>query len=117
MNKKIMLTIVAAGIFSLMGNLSAEEVAKQNPVEKKTQIECPIMGNKVNKNLFVDYEGKRVYVCCGGCIEKVKSDPAKYIKELEAKGIVLDEAPKDKSASSESKASSPKIEHKGGCCN
>lgn len=53
------------------------------------------MGGKINKNLYVDYQGKRIYVCCGMCIGKVKADPPKYIKELEAKGIVLEEIVKD----------------------
>ncbi|MFZ2657069.1 MAG: hypothetical protein WAX69_19200, partial [Victivallales bacterium] len=86
MNKKIMLTAVAAGIFFLMGRLSAEEAAKPDPQEKKAvaQTECPVMvGNKINKSLFVDAKGKRIYVCCGGCIGKVKADPEKYIKEME----------------------------------
>ncbi|MFZ2655306.1 MAG: hypothetical protein WAX69_10310 [Victivallales bacterium] len=102
MNKKIMLAVAGIGILSLMGNLSAEEAAKPDPQEKKAQTECPIMGGKINKSLFVDAQGKRIYVCCGGCIGKVKADPEKYIKEMEAKGIVLEAAPKDK-ASAEKK--------------
>ena len=95
MKTKIMLTIAAAGVFLLMGSLSAEEAAKQPAQEKKAQTECPVMDGKVNKSLFVDAQGKRIYVCCGGCIGKVKADPGKYIKEMEAKGIVLEETPKD----------------------
>ena len=113
MNKKIMLTVVAVGLFFLMGTLSAEEAAKQNPQEKKVvaQTECPVMGGKINRSLFVDAKGKRIYVCCPGCIGKVKADPDKYIKEMEAKGIVLEETPKDKS-SAEGKAVTPKTEKK-----
>ena len=57
------------------------------------QTTCPVMGGAVNKKLYVDAQGKRIYVCCAGCINAVKKDPAKYIKELEAKGITLDKAP------------------------
>ncbi|MFZ2658691.1 MAG: hypothetical protein WAX69_27410, partial [Victivallales bacterium] len=57
--------------------------------------------------LFVDAKGKRIYVCCGGCIGKVKADPEKYIKEMEAKGIVLEATPKDKAS-----AEVPKTEKK-----
>jgi YHS domain-containing protein len=108
MNKKIMLTTVASGIFLLMGNLYAEEPSgktaepqpkKEDIQNSKKQIYCPIMGNKVDdvdRKLFVDYKGKRIYVCCSRCLSIVKADPEKYIKALEAKGIVLDETPKDK---------------------
>lgn len=47
---------------------------------------CPVMGEPINKNLYVDHEGKRIYVCCESCLEEVKKDPAKYIKKLEDKG-------------------------------
>ena len=59
------------------------------------QTNCPVMKkNKINKNLYVDAEGKRIYVCCGACIAKVKADPKKYIKELEAQGVKLEDTPK-----------------------
>jgi YHS domain-containing protein len=54
---------------------------------------CPIMGGKINKAIFADYQGKRVYFCCGGCPAVFKKDPAKYVKAMEDKGIVLDKTP------------------------
>jgi YHS domain-containing protein len=63
----------------------------------KKQITCPVMGGAVNTNLFLDYEGKRIYVCCKGCLPDVKKDPAKYIAKLEKDGVTLDKAePKGK---------------------
>ena len=33
------------------------------------QTTCPVMqGSPVNKSLYVDTEGYRIYVCCGGCL-------------------------------------------------
>ena len=58
------------------------------------QTMCPVMGGKVNKDLYVDHDGKRVYVCCKGCIGAVEKDPEKYIKKLEADGVALDPAAK-----------------------
>jgi YHS domain-containing protein len=72
-----------------MGQALAADNAAPSP-----QTVCPVMGGKVNKTLFVDYDGKRVYTCCPGCLPDLKQDPAKYIKQLEAKGITLDVAPK-----------------------
>jgi len=59
--------------------------------EKQTV--CPVMGGKIDTSLFVDAGGKRIYVCCEGCIEKVKADPAKYIAQLEQQGVTLEKAP------------------------
>ncbi len=96
MNMKTSLVIVTAGFILLMGNLSAKEAFKQNPQEKKVQTDCPVLGEPINKNLYVDFQGKRIYVCCDDCIEKVNADPEKYIKEIEGKGIVLDATPVEK---------------------
>ncbi len=113
MKKSIVLAIAASGILFLTGTLIAEEAAKQEQQAKKFQTECPILGEKIDKSLFVDFKGKRIYVCCAGCIEKVKADPAKYIKEMEAKGITLDETPKDKTPADAPKAETKKGEHAG----
>lgn len=32
------------------------------------------------KGLFRDYEGKRYYMCCPGCLTKFDADPAEYAK-------------------------------------
>jgi len=52
----------------------------------KPQTTCPVQGDAIDKSLFVDYQGKRIYVCCSGCIDAVKKDPEKYIKKLESMG-------------------------------
>ena len=61
--------------------------------EVKHQTACPVMGGQVNTNLYLDAAGKRIYVCCTGCIGEVKKDPEKFIKKLEAEGITLDKTP------------------------
>ena len=55
--------------------------------EGKPQTMCPVMGKKINKSLYVDAEGHRIYVCCGGCIGAVKADPGKYIQKMKAEGV------------------------------
>jgi YHS domain-containing protein len=44
---------------------------------------CPVMGSAINKELFVDHEGRRIYFCCPACVEPFKKEPAKYIKILD----------------------------------
>lgn len=46
------------------------------------QTMCPVMGGVINKDLFVEYQGKKVYFCCLGCKEKFEKDPEKYIAKL-----------------------------------
>lgn len=46
------------------------------------QTHCPIMGGEINKDYFVEYNGKKVYFCCPGCEEKFNEDPEKYISKL-----------------------------------
>ena len=67
-----------------------------NPASNKgTQTMCPVMNEPIDKDLYVDYDGKRIYVCCYGCLDTVKADPAKYVKQLESEGVVLEKVPGD----------------------
>ena len=59
----------------------------------KPQETCPVMGGKVNKTLYSDHSGKRVYFCCAGCIAPFNKEPEKYIKQLEDAGVELDSVP------------------------
>jgi YHS domain-containing protein len=52
----------------------------------KPQTTCPVMKKPVDKKLFVDYKGKRMYVCCPGCLEKARKNPKKYIDILAEMG-------------------------------
>ncbi len=63
--------------------------------EKKPmpQTRCPVMGGKINKRVYADHDGKRVYFCCPGCDRAFKKDPAKYIKKLEAAGVTVAKVP------------------------
>lgn len=42
---------------------------------------CPVTGEAVNKNLKSEVNGITFYVCCEGCIETVKKNPAAYLKQ------------------------------------
>ena len=59
-----------------------------------TQTFCPVMwGNPINKDIYADYNGKRVYFCCGYCQAKFKESPEMYIKKLEDAGVTIEKAP------------------------
>jgi YHS domain-containing protein len=46
------------------------------------QTMCPVMSAPINKELFVEYKGKKVYFCCEGCKEKFLEEPEKYLAKL-----------------------------------
>jgi len=46
------------------------------------QTTCPVMGKPINKDLFVEYQDKKVYFCCKGCKEKFQQEPEKYLDKL-----------------------------------
>jgi len=46
------------------------------------QTTCPIMDAPINKSIFVEYKGKKVYFCCQGCEDKFKAEPEKYLAKL-----------------------------------
>lgn len=82
---KLIMALIAGTIL-----LGAVALADKEPLQPQTR--CPVMDGKIDKSLFVEYDGKRIYVCCKECIETVKKDPAKYIRELESKGVTLEKA-------------------------
>jgi len=46
------------------------------------QTACPIMGGAIDKAIFTEYQGKKVYFCCPGCEDKFQEVPEKYIAKL-----------------------------------
>ena len=100
MNRLLTVSILCGGLvmgatcLRAEGNAASAGAPVSTNTAAKAQTTCPVMaGNPINKNIFVDVEGKRIYVCCKGCIGAIKKNPAKYIKQMEAAGIVLEAAP------------------------
>lgn len=94
--KRILMAVSSALVLIMSGTACAKDRVPNTQAKgqaDKRQTACPVMGGEINTNLFVDVEGKRVYVCCKGCIGAIKKDPAKYVGKLEAEGVTLDKAP------------------------
>jgi YHS domain-containing protein len=93
MNKTVAVAgavLVFAGV-CLVGAQDVKPVGGEADVPAvKKQTICPVMGGAINTNLFVDHEGKRLYVCCKACVRAVTKDPAKWFSKAEAEGITLD---------------------------
>jgi len=56
--------------------------ARETAEEAILQTTCPIMGGAINKAVFVEYQGKKVYFCCKGCETEFNKEPEKYVAKL-----------------------------------
>ncbi len=44
---------------------------------------CPVMpGMEIDRSIYVDHEGERVYFCCAGCPPAFEADPERYMEIL-----------------------------------
>lgn len=93
MKRKLVCAVIALFfVFAFAVSVPAADPAgKGNP-----QVNCPVMGGKIDKKVYTDYQGKRVYFCCSSCRDEFQKDPEKYIKKLEDDGITLEKAPEAK---------------------
>ena len=86
-------TLITHALGSCLGLTIYDPVAKVGGL-----LHAMLPLSKINKDIYVDHEGKRVYFCCAGCDATFKKDPAKYIKKLEDAGVVLEKAPQAQDA-------------------
>jgi YHS domain-containing protein len=61
--------------------------------DPKPQALCPVLAGNIDKNVYADYKGKRIYFCCKGCDAEFKKDPERYLKKLEDAGVTLEPTP------------------------
>jgi uncharacterized membrane protein len=72
--------LLALSAFAKDGEKDDESGDDAAKITNKT---CPVMeGEPVLPDLFVEYEGKRVYFCCESCVDDFKADPEAYIGNL-----------------------------------
>lgn len=94
-NKQFVMLMLLAGVLVIgLGVLtgckkqsqpaaSSEAPAPANVASVATmQTICPAMGNPIDKNVYTEYKGKKVYFCCKGCVAKFEADPEKYLAKL-----------------------------------
>lgn len=60
------------------------------------QTTCPVMGGQINKELYADYKGQRVYFCCMACPPEFEKNPQKFIDKLKAMGQETEKVPATK---------------------
>jgi YHS domain-containing protein len=95
--KKI--TVLVLGLIFVLGVAGAGFAAQPQPqaqAKGQPQTVCPVLGNKIDKNVYTDYQGKRIYFCCAGCVEPFKKNPEKYLKQMEEQGVTPEKTPAGK---------------------
>ena len=69
-----------------------EEEGKVASRQLKLQTKCPLTGLDINRNIYTDYNGKRIYFCCTGCRTEFLKTPEEYMEKLKEQGVILEDA-------------------------
>lgn len=72
------------------GPTSHRAQQKRSPTGSFDSQLCPVTGAKLGsmgKPVSVSVAGQSVYVCCAGCVEKLKQNPDKYLQSFGADGV------------------------------
>ena len=59
----------------------------------KIQQTCPVTGKAVDRDVYADLGGMRVYLCSRDCTATLARDPGKYVKAQMDEGVMYDFAP------------------------
>jgi YHS domain-containing protein len=82
---KMFLYSVFAGLLA-SAVLAADPPSDQKPAQSQngtqaTNTVCPVSGDKVGsigKPVYVEYQGKKIALCCKDCVKDFRREPAKY---------------------------------------
>jgi YHS domain-containing protein len=68
----------------MQASTTAEDANKMaaTAMASTEQTLCPVTGDKIDKKVFVEYKGKKVYFCCSMCVDQFNKNPEKYISKL-----------------------------------
>lgn len=91
------ITLLTAGL--LLAEEGQQPTTPASPdavTAARPQTVCPVMGGQIgplDKALYVDVKGKRIYICCAACESAILADPDMYIKKIEKRGETVADAP------------------------
>ena len=80
----VMSSALAGAVFG-MGGCRGNGASAVAGARGDRQSVCPVMGGQVDKSIFVDYAGRRIYLCCPACVEVFKRDPERYAGGVQEK--------------------------------
>lgn len=82
----ISLSLFTANIVQAEDQKPMEQTYTAPPAKIGDHVICPVMKTPItvsDKTLAVEIKDKKYYVCCGGCVKLLKSDPDKYLTPKE----------------------------------
>jgi YHS domain-containing protein len=77
--------VLSAGVSGCRKKTSQPPAATKSLIKAAPAVEqttCPVMGGAINKDIFTEYKGKKVYFCCTDCKAEFEKNPEKYISKL-----------------------------------
>ncbi len=104
--KKRLMAVLLVGGFLFVGLIMLNGCGKDDPTPEPTDVNdpnsetamttekglevagteqttCPVMeGRPINKDIFVEHEGEKVYFCCPPCKAKFTDNPETFIAKL-----------------------------------
>jgi YHS domain-containing protein len=69
------------------------EVKDLRPAVTPNQTKDVLSGKPINKGIYTDYRGKRIYFCCKESKKRFGLDPDKYMAEFRIQGVTLEDTP------------------------
>jgi YHS domain-containing protein len=61
-----------------------KKAAEECVLFESVQTFCPVSGEKLESmDVHIDYEGRRVYLCCKGCMKAFGKEPDKFLARLD----------------------------------
>ncbi|MEP0775057.1 MAG: hypothetical protein HRF46_11920 [Acidobacteriota bacterium] len=70
-------------VLALVGGLTLAQPGK-------AQSACPVSAKAIDRSVFVDHQGQRIFFCCRGCPAAFKADPEKFYAQFARDGVALE---------------------------
>jgi len=81
--------LMASGSHSHGGSHGNKD-SNHKVVTKGTQKVCPIRKEAIDPDVFIEYQGQKVYFCCPGCDKKFLKDAELYFGQMKERGEVAE---------------------------
>jgi len=66
----------------VLGDLVPKACCAETKAVSAQQTLCPVMNSRINKALFIEYQGKKVYFCCPGREGAFNKAPEEYLSKF-----------------------------------